>query len=242
MKFAVAQVQSFKGDIEANVRQHINAITIAAGNSAAFIVFPELSITGYEPTLAGRLAMNQYDTRLHSFQQSSDELNIHIAVGIPTRDELGIHISMVIFQPGKERLVYSKKYLHKDEEPYFSSGTNFPTVNINGKKIALAICYELSVPEHSLAAMNAGAEIYLASVAKTAEGVESASRTLGETAKRYQIPAIMCNAIGPADNFINAGSSAVWNCNGQLIAKLSDNTEAVLLFDSENETASSISL
>ena len=242
MKLAAVQLKSVKGNIELNISRHVHAVNLAANENADFIIFPELSVTDYEPSLADQLAMDLYDHRLAPFQLSADQNNICIAIGIPTKDAAGVYISMAIFRPAQERLVYSKKYLHADEYPYFSSGNNFPVIEISNKKIAPAICYELSVPEHTDAAIKAGADIYVASVAKTAAGVDNAARILSLTAEQYQIPVLMCNAIGPADNFINAGCSAAWKRDGSLLAKLGTDTEAILFFDSERETAYSISL
>ncbi|MFK7978556.1 MAG: hypothetical protein AB8G86_01120 [Saprospiraceae bacterium] len=57
---------------------------------------------------------------------------------------------------------------------------------IRGTKIALAICYEISVPKHIAAATKNGAKIYLASVAKTQEGVQQAAERLSLIAKNYK--------------------------------------------------------
>ncbi len=55
---------------------------------------------------------------------------------------------MVLFQSHKARQTYSKKYLHPDEEDFFISGQSSTGLIVNKTNIALAICYELSVPEH----------------------------------------------------------------------------------------------
>jgi predicted amidohydrolase len=89
------------------------------------IIFPELSLTGYEPTLAKELAIHQDDKRLDDFQQISDLHGITIGLGAPTKGSKGICISMIFFQPHRERRLYSKKYLHADEYPYFVSGSKF---------------------------------------------------------------------------------------------------------------------
>jgi predicted amidohydrolase len=72
-----------------------------------------------------------------------------IGVGTPTKNNKGICISMVLFQPHKARQTYSKKYLHAEEEEFFISGESSAGLPGYKPNIALAICYELSVPEHS---------------------------------------------------------------------------------------------
>jgi predicted amidohydrolase len=128
MKICIAQTRPVAGDIKTNIDQHKKLIDAAVSYSADIIIFPELSLTGYEPGLAKALATDKEDSRLDDFQQISNENKIIICVGVPTKNNKGICISMIIFQPGRERLVYSKKYLHADEEPFFISGENFPVL------------------------------------------------------------------------------------------------------------------
>jgi predicted amidohydrolase len=56
MKLCVAQVRSIAGDIHANLAKHFDAVRRAVGLEAELVLFPELSLTGCEPTLAQRLA------------------------------------------------------------------------------------------------------------------------------------------------------------------------------------------
>ena len=52
MRISVAQIESVKGDIANNIIKHKKVINLAIKNKVEVIVFPELSLTGYEPTLA----------------------------------------------------------------------------------------------------------------------------------------------------------------------------------------------
>lgn len=235
MKLCAAQTRPVKGDIQTNISNHKKLIDLAVAHGADFIVFPELSITGYEPTLAGELAMLLNDPRLNDFQTLSDAKRITIGVGTPLITTEGINISMVIFQPGKTRETYSKHYLHADEEPYFVSGHN--TIGLLGPEanIALAICYELSVPEHSEAAHKAGAKTYFASVVKTAAGTEKAIDTLAVIAKTYSMNVVMANCVGVCDGEICGGRSSVWNQRGELLGQLNDTDEGILIMDTDTQ-------
>lgn len=233
MKLCVAQTRPVKGDIQANIANHKKLISLAIANGADFIVFPELSITGYEPTLAGELATHLNDSRFNDFQTLSDTGPITIGVGMPLKTTDGITISMVIFQHEKAPEAYSKHYLHADEEPFFVSGHN--AIGLLGAEanIAPAICYELSVPEHAEAAHNAGAEIYMASVVKTAAGTTKAIDTLAAIAKMYSMNVVMANCVGVCDGDICGGRSSVWNQRGELLGQLNDTDEGILIFDTD---------
>ena len=54
--FAAAQCSAVAGDIAANVRRHLEFMDAAHGQGVDVLVFPELSLTGYEPALAAGLA------------------------------------------------------------------------------------------------------------------------------------------------------------------------------------------
>ena len=228
MKICVAQTRPVTGDIEQNILRHKEFINHATSPGVDMIIFPELSLTGYEPTLAKALAVDLHDSRLDDFQSISNAQKITIGAGIPLKTEEGITISMIIFQPHRERLVYAKKYIHPDEEPFFIPGKNFPVMTIAGNTTALAICYELSVPAHADEAFKNGASIYIASVAKFTSGVDKATQRLAEIAQTKNAWVLMSNAIGPADGGICAGKTAAWNKEGTPLAQLNETNEGIL--------------
>ena len=237
MKACVAQTKPIKGDIQRNIEGHKKLIDLALSYGADAVIFPELSLTGYEPTLAKELATHQDDSRFDDFQKLSNTNQMIIGVGAPTKSNigLGVCISMLLFQPHKPRQTYSKKYLHPDEEEFFISGQSFPSLKLNKANVAIAICYELSVPEHAEKAYDSGAEIYIASVAKSASGVDRATKRLADIADKYSMTVLMSNCVGPSDNFESAGTTSVWNHRGVLVGKLDDANEGIIIYDSDTQ-------
>ncbi|MGH2830821.1 MAG: nitrilase-related carbon-nitrogen hydrolase, partial [Actinomycetota bacterium] len=45
---AVAQTSPVRGDVQANLEEHGRLVRVAAAEGAQLVVFPELSLTGYE--------------------------------------------------------------------------------------------------------------------------------------------------------------------------------------------------
>jgi len=166
MRICLAQTQSERGNIHKNIRTHLQVINRAIQFQVDLILFPELSITNYEPDLAKQLATTVEDTLFDPFQRIADKNNLGIGIGMPTKAVEGINIGMLIFQAHQQRLVYSKRLLHHDELPFFVSGKKQPFLKIKGKKIALGICYETLQREHFIHAVTHKADIYIASVAK----------------------------------------------------------------------------
>lgn len=237
MKISIAQLRPYKGDVFSNIQSHIRLINKAVSNDADAIFFPELSITGYEPTLASELATNQDDVRFDVFQEISNSNKITIGIGMPLKDADGIKIGMIIFQPNSKRKTYSKQELHSDEFPFFVNGNTQTIIEIGHLKIAPAICYESLQVNHFNHAYNLGADLYLAMVAKSINGINKAELHFPVMATKFSMPILMCNFIGHCDNFDCFGKSAIWSKKGHLIAQLDDKTEGILIFDSEIEKA-----
>jgi len=233
MKISMAQFQPFKGDIPQNFIKHQQLIEIAITHKADLICFPELSLTGYEPQLAESLAMHEDDPVFAKFEPICDKNKITICVGFPFKTFARIHIAMMIIQPGLRREVYAKQFLHEDEKAFFSASQTQSYINIEGHKIAPAICYESLLPQHAEQVHKQGADIYLASVAKHSTGIQKAYEQYPKFAENYSMIVAMSNYIGMCDDFESAGGSAIWNPSGELVGSLDDQREGILVYDTK---------
>jgi len=235
MKVCIAQIKSEKGNVEKNIQNHLKFIERAIELNSDLVVFPELSITNYEPELANELATDLDDSIFNPFQDLSDENQITIGIGMPTKAIDGINISMLIFQPSKDRIVYSKRLLHADELPYFVSSKNQPFLKIKGKRVAIGICYETLQREHFVKAKENNADVYIASVAKPDRGTDKAYLHFPSIAKEFEIPILMCNSIGYSDNFVSNGLSSIWDNKGELLGQLDKENQGLLVYNTEND-------
>lgn len=235
---AAAQIQSASGDIAANIGMHLAAIRLAAKNNADMIVFPELSLTGYEPSLAEELALDPLDERLQVFRDESERLRITIGIGIPTKANAKPRISQAFFGPDSQDVLYSKQYLHEDELPFFDAGDRHACLKTDDEIIIPAICYEALAPTHAAYAGELGATIYLVCAAKSERSAELAHIRLSEAARRNEYTVVFCNAVGPSANFVSAGSSAAWNRKGRKLACADAHEQCVLLVDLDSDEAS----
>ena len=125
--------------------------------------------------------------------------------------------------------------MHSDELPYFVNGQHQLILKIDNKQVAPAICYESLLPEHSEKVFRSGAEIYIASVAKSANGVVKAFKHFPQIAKQYSMTVLMSNCVGQCDDFESVGKSSIWNKKGVLLAQLNDTNEGILIVDTETE-------
>lgn len=221
MKLALVQFRSTTGNLVDNTARHKQWIRRAKAAGAQLVVFPELSLTAYEPELADELAAAPDDQMWENWQEFCQNEQVSFALGMPIRQPKGIEIGLVLFQPDQKHQFYSKQYLHADEEPYFVSGNGWDGC-WQEVGVAFAICYELSVLAHAERAHQCEAGIYLASVAKFENGIAPSYERLSTVAKRYQMTTLMVNAIGEADGGLCVGQSAVWDKRGRCIAKIEE--------------------
>ena len=228
MKLCAVQLASLKGDVPGNLQRHLACIEQAAALGAELVVFPELSLTGYEPTLAR--------------QAACDRLGITVAAGLPLPTPEGIRIGMPILSPMAARQAYAKRRLHEDELPYFTPGDQALLQQVGEHRVAPAICYESMFMAHAAAAREHGADLYLVSVAKTAKGIREGYLHYPAVARELGMPVLMANCVGPADTFIGAGGSAAWDSQGRLLASLDDHSEGLILLDTGNTSAVALPL
>ncbi|MCI5081095.1 MAG: carbon-nitrogen hydrolase family protein [Saprospiraceae bacterium] len=236
MRIALAQIAPAKGDIEANIRLHLEYARKAAAMNANAVFFSELSLTAYEPHLAKALKLEITDPKLQVLQQLSDQHQLTIGVGAPTPHGQEVQISMLLFQTGKKVQCYTKQMLHADEKPFFTEGDRSVLLSQNGQRIAPAICYESMQPTHLAQALALGADLYLASVAKHQKGVEQAATYFAAKAAKHRLPILMVNCVGECDNFLSAGQTAVWNRKGECLAKMDATSEGLLIYDTLTES------
>lgn len=232
MKICTTQLESEIGNIESNIFKHIDLINRAIKNDVRLIIFPELSITGYDHNSAKKLATTIDDKRFDIFQNLSDKNNISIVIGVPTICLEGINISSILFIPNKKRVLYSKMFLHSSEKDAFIAGNKHEVFDIEDKCFSLSICYESLQDKHIRKSKELGANIYLASVAKSRNGVDEANKVYSSFVKEYSLPILMSNCLGNGA----VGESGIWSIEKKYTQKLTSTKNALLIFDtSKNE-------
>ncbi len=216
--FVAAQSRSVRGDIEGNVKRHLRLIEKASEHGASLIVFPELSLTGYEPDLAKSHHLEPGDAQLDAFQEMSDKHTLKILVGAPYREGESLHIAAFLYQPGEAPMVYTKHHLHDGEEKYFDPGTRGLTFDVPGEKASVAICADIAHPEHAENAAANGATLYAAGVLITPSGYNADAALLQGYAEDHNMMVVMANYASSSGGFESAGKSAIWDQLGNLKA------------------------
>jgi predicted amidohydrolase len=234
MKLAAAQINSTPQNTEANIRNHIRMIDLAADQGVGFMLFPEMSLTGYERELASEMSFSENDRRLAVFEEMAIKHKMIIVVGAPIKIETELFIGSFVFAPNGSSNVYTKQYLHQGEEKFFVPGfVNNPLIEMGGEKVSIAICADLVNSLHPEQAAKKKTTVYAASIFYTPGGIGEAHEQLGSYAKKYNMQVLMANYAGSSYGLQSAGKSAYWNNRGELIGELNHAEEGLLVITTD---------
>jgi predicted amidohydrolase len=232
---ALAQSVSERGNIVKNLESHSELIKQAAEEKAQLIIFPELSLTGYEMDLANEQAFSPEDKRLIQLRELSTKNKMTIIAGAPIRLHSGLHIGVFIINPYNSVRIYTKRYLHPGEDKYFEPAFLNPTIKIGNEIISLAICADIANPQHAEDAAKDGTTIYLVSALISKNGYNTDSGLLKGYADKYKMTVMLSNHGGDSGGYDTAGRSAVWLINGKLLSEIDGVGEGLLIVAKENE-------
>jgi predicted amidohydrolase len=232
---AAAQTRSVKGDVEANVRVHAECVRVAAEHGVHLVVFPELSLTGYEPELACGLILAPDDERLRELVEATRRHGLTVIAGAPIASgEDKPHLGALIFGPGTP-LVYAKQHLHPGEERHFTPGDRACVVDVKGVPVGVAICADISQASHPREAAAGGATLYVAGAVVTERGYATDAGLLRQYASRHRMAVALANHSAPTGAWVPAGKSAIWDESGQVVA-CADGTEEALVIAAKTPT------
>ncbi|WP_432470360.1 carbon-nitrogen hydrolase family protein [Amphritea sp. HPY] len=218
--FALVQCPAVKGRIDLNLQNHLKYVALAAANGADIVIFPELSLTGYEPELASDLALDtsaDADPVIPLSEAAQTQGVIVVSGGPLQSDGTRPYIGALISYPSGITELYRKQHLHPGESEYFIAGNESYVISYKGQQIALAICADFCNPDHSAEAKAAGADAYLCSVLISENGFAPDSQLLQSRARENVFPVLMTNYSGETGGWKSCGKSRVWSSDGEVI-------------------------
>jgi len=235
LTIAAAQTNSIGGDIAANVAEHARVVTAAGDLGVQFLVFPELSLTGYEPAIARARTLAPDDARLDPLRSLSVRLGMAVVAGAPMASTNGrCRLAALAFLPDGSVSTYSKQHLHAGEEVFFEPGTGGELLQVGGETVALAICADASYPKHAANAASRGASVYAAGVVITDKGYQADTALFERYAAEHGMACLMANYAGQTGGWYAAGKSAIWCAGGRRVAAAEGTEEALVVATREN--------
>lgn len=238
MKIAIVQERFKEGDFGNNTSVIINNIRKSVVKGADLVIFPELALSG---GYVGDLA--DYD----NFRESNlDALNAIASECVDIAAVVGCYIptEQVVAKPyynaacfiahGKVQQIIAKTVLNdsdiNEESRHFEPNTTFSTCFFKGKKIALLLSDDISVPalsdEFSINPMDEIAKqspdfaICIGAIPFDYNQQEIRRSVITTNALRYEIPFFFVNHIGAHVNTVYDGGSMVVNAQGEIVHEI----------------------
>ena len=138
LHIAAVQCVEHPGDLAGTAAEHGRQIAEAADAGADVVLFPELSLTGYEPELIDlhRISIPVNSPLLDPISTSCRQRRVHALVGAPTGTGPLPQIGVLHVDPrGTVRFAYAKQHLQVGEVGIFSGGSSGAMIDVNGWKL-----------------------------------------------------------------------------------------------------------
>jgi predicted amidohydrolase len=231
LTLSAVQYQVLDGGIAANVPEHIRLIEDADGHGARLVIFPELSLTGYG---LERLAdpdnwLTPADRRLGGIREICRRTGITAVIGAPCKEPDGTpRLASLAVHPSGDVDCSFKVWLHGAEAEWFTAGERAAVLDLDGWRVALAICYDAAHPAHAGAAAEEAADVYAVSGLYTAAEGRRLDLHLGARAMDHRMYSVLANLGGSTASGPSAGKSGFWGPDGFVIRQAAGTGTEVL--------------
>jgi predicted amidohydrolase len=128
-----------------------------------------------------------------------------------------------------------KEHLHDSETTLFSAGKPIAPFQVNGWRVAIALCFDASKPHHAARAAEEGADLYVSSSFYDESEARRADIHLGARAMDNRIFSALANYAGTTGGSRSCGMSGVWGPRGDLLACASDATATLVVANLDAE-------
>ncbi|MGO4188348.1 carbon-nitrogen hydrolase family protein [Pseudarthrobacter sp. TAF60_1] len=211
------QYQALTGGIVPNVEEHVRLIEDAESHGARLVIFPEMSLTGYDLALlsADEAWLRLDDPRLGDLREICRRTGITAVAGAAHREPDGTHrLATLAIHPGGSIDFGFTTHLRGPEQALFTAGDGALLLELDGWRIALAIGADASVPAHSTEAAMTGADIYAVSAVYTVEEERRLALHLGARAMDQRMFGVLANLGGATPLGHSCGLSGFWGPDG----------------------------
>jgi predicted amidohydrolase len=223
IRVAVAQPLVVSHDVATNARHHAAAIREAG---ARVVVFPELSLTGYELDAP---AVDIEDPRLQPIVEACTAMGSIALVGAPVA--IGArYIAMLAVEHMGARIVYRKMWLGGDEPTKFSSGTAPAVIEVDGWRFGLAICKDTRIEQHAADTAALGMDAYVGGITEAADQANAPGERARRVAAAHHVWVAIASFTGATGGGFDAtaGHSGIWSPTGEAVTEAAHEVGAII--------------
>lgn len=224
LPLALAQPPCTPYDVAANAEAQA-AMIRASG--ARVVVFPEMSLTGYELDAA---PVDPADPRLVPLTAAARDADAIALVGAPVAGAVGKHIGVLEVTGDGVRVAYRKMFLGGAEPDHCVPGVAPAVLEVDGWRLGLAVCKDTGVPQHSAATVALGVDAYVAGVLDAPHELRIQEERAARITRDHRVWVALASFAGSTGGGYTeaAGCSRVWDPSGALVAKAGPEVGAIL--------------
>jgi 5-aminopentanamidase len=226
------QLTPVLGDLDANIRLTLDAITQSIAAGAQVIVVPELALSGYMFTSTDEARAVAIAPDHSVFAGWADAVRDAAAVVVGGFAELGsdgrVYNSAAVVDGTGVLAVYRKVHLWDREKLVFTPGSAVPpVVDTVAGKLGILICFDLEFPEMTRTLALGGAELLVAPTNWPLESVPPGERIPEVTvamaaAYSNRVAIAACDRVGIERGQDWNGASTIINEQGWVVATAGD--------------------
>ena len=244
VKVGLAQIAPKLGDIKTNLERHLAYIEQAVAAQVDVLLFPELSLTGYQTQdLVAEVAIcaEANDPVFGALLAASRRLDL--LVGFVQRDPRNRYYIACAYLSGGEclhihRKVYPATYTLFDEGRFFAAGEQVGAFDTRFGRMGMLICEDFWHISPPYLLWLDGADVFLFQSASPSRGLDTEDR-LGITrwvelvnqayASLFTNYVVHCNRVGYEDGKNFWGGSSIVDPNGEFLLRGTYFDEALLI-------------
>jgi len=225
LNIAVVQMKPELAKMEANVGKMADFIArIATEQPVDIIVFPELSVTGYEGGQRfAQMAQRVPGAASNILGQHASEFGVYVLVGMATKEKVEsvIYNSAVLIGPdGAPAGEYRKLHLPAEERLVFRPGYRMAPVETEFGVIGILLGWDLVFPEVARNLVLDGAEVLLLPAAWEARQAAIWRTLLVARAYENEVFLAAANRIGQEPSYTFGGESAILGPRGEMLGTI----------------------
>jgi predicted amidohydrolase len=247
LRIAVAQVEPVLGNFKANLALHLRLAREAIRRGASLLIFPELSLTGYQlQDLVSEVAVRLDDpSPIRPLLAASRRIGLMVGLVEETPGHR-YHNSALYLEGGRIRHVHRKVYLPTygmfDEGRYFAAGDRLEAFQGSCGRMGMMICEDFWHLSSALVLAQDGADYLIVLSNSPTEGIdaERGLRSLETWKDLVKVTAqlqtsfiVWVNRVGFEDGVNFAGGSCVYDPFGRQVAEAKLLEEDLLVCDLE---------
>jgi 5-aminopentanamidase len=221
MHLAVWQGASPAGDGEAGLEALRAPLHAAAAMGAAILVVPEVWLPGYNhPDIAG-LANGKWPDAARSLCR---EAGCGLVLGYAERAGNQIYNAAIAVGPQGQTLAnYRKIQLYGPrEKALYAPGDAYVTFDLEGRKAALLICYDIEFAPHVATLAAQGVSLILVPTANMQPFTHVVRHTVPAMAANYGVTIAYANYCGAEGDLTYVGGSLIAGPHGEVLAQAGD--------------------